>query len=111
MGIRVGICGTGVCRQFHPAVQGAPAGQQVILADLHPSSWRIKRADSTSDTLSSLDALCASNVDAIAIITQHHLHGPRRRGVAQRQGCLFRRQRHHLTRCVPGAAVQETAHL
>jgi len=78
MGIRVGICGTGAfADNFIPLFKAHPQVEQVILADLDPVKLAEKaRRFDIKDTLPSLDALCASDVDAVAIITQHHLHGP-----------------------------------
>ena len=78
MGIRIGVAGTGAHAQHyirlfnaHPLVEG------LVLADLIP-----QRAEETAEefgiqkTAESLDALCDTDVDAIAIMTQRELHGP-----------------------------------
>ena len=78
MGIRIGICGTGAfANSFIPLFKAHPDVDHLVLCDLDAEKLREKstRFD-VPDTYPSLDALCGSEVDAIAIITQHHLHGP-----------------------------------
>ena len=78
MGIRVGVCGTGAfARHFIPLFKAHPAVDQVVLCDLDAEKLR-ENAErfEIPDTCPSLDALCALDVDAVAIITQPHLHGP-----------------------------------
>ena len=78
MGIRLGICGTGTfATDFIPLFKAHPAVDQVILCDLDPAKLDIKaRQFDIPDTCPSLDDLCDTDVDAIAIFTQHHIHGP-----------------------------------
>lgn len=78
MGIRVGICGVGAFAEcFIPLFKHHPHVENVVLADLDERKLDAKCAKfGIGDRCPSLDALCAMNVDAIAIITQHHLHGP-----------------------------------
>lgn len=78
MGIRVGICGTGAfANHFIPLFKAHPAVEQVVLCDLDAEKLGQKAAQfEVAETRSSLDELCASGVDAVALFTQHHLHGP-----------------------------------
>jgi predicted dehydrogenase len=78
MGIRLGICGVGrfsTC--FIPLFKHHPEVENVVLCDLVPEKLeeQSKRFD-CPDTCGSLDELCAMDVDAVALITQQHLHGP-----------------------------------
>lgn len=78
MGIRVGICGVGAFSESSiPLFRVHPGVEQVILCDLDAEKLRSK-ADKFSipQTCASLDDLCRMDVDAIAILTQHWLHGP-----------------------------------
>ncbi len=78
MGIRVGICGAGsFARAFIPLFKHHPQVENVVLCDLDEEKLLSKSEEfEISDLCPSLDDLCAMDVDAIAIITQHHLHGP-----------------------------------
>jgi predicted dehydrogenase len=78
MGIRVGMCGVGVFAEcFIPLFKAHPDVENVVLCDLDAEKLRAKSEKfGIPDTSPSLDDLCARDVDAIAIITQHHLHGP-----------------------------------
>ncbi|MFH1085714.1 MAG: Gfo/Idh/MocA family oxidoreductase, partial [Chloroflexota bacterium] len=78
MSLKIGVCGTG---QFAPSFirlfQAHPQVSEVCIAELFPERralvaerFGIRRAYAT------LDELCASNVDAIALLTQRWLHGP-----------------------------------
>ncbi|MFC1712502.1 Gfo/Idh/MocA family protein [Candidatus Poribacteria bacterium] len=78
MSIRIGICGTGAFAQsFIRLFHAHPLVEEVVLADLIP-----ERVEATAKkfgitrTYTSLDDLCESDVDAIAILTQRQLHGP-----------------------------------
>ncbi len=78
MSIRVGVCGVGsFARCFIPLFKAHPQVENVVLADLDPQklSERCEQFG-IEDRCGSLDELCEMDVDAIAIITQHHLHGP-----------------------------------
>lgn len=78
MGLKIGVVGsTGFASSFIPLIQAHPLVDEVVLAELIPERlqeaaerFNIKR------TFSSLDELCKSDVDAIAIYTNRHLHGP-----------------------------------
>ena len=78
MAIKVGICGTGAfADNFIPLFISHPSVSGVVLCDLDEDKLRQKaKRFGVSETSPSLDELCESDVDAIAIITQHHLHGP-----------------------------------
>jgi predicted dehydrogenase len=78
MGFKIGICGTGgFARNFVPLFKAHPLVTEVVLADLIRERAAEQAAKhGISRVLSSLDALCASDVDAIAIMTQRQLHGP-----------------------------------
>ena len=78
MGIRIGICGVGAfAGSFIPLFKAHPDVENVVLCDLDAEKLASRSEEFViPDTCPSLDALCAMDVDAIAIITQHHLHGP-----------------------------------
>lgn len=78
MTIRTGICGVGVfADSFIPLFKAHPGVENVVLCDLDAEKLAAKCAKfQVEDRCSSLDELCETDVDAIAIITQHHLHGP-----------------------------------
>ena len=78
MGIKVGICGTGAFSDgFVPLFKAHPEVDRVILCDLDAAKLDAKaRRFGIPDTCPSLDDLCQTDVDAIAIFTQHHVHGP-----------------------------------
>jgi predicted dehydrogenase len=78
MGIRVGICGTGAFSTgFIPLFKAHPEVEQVILCDLDSAKLEEKsRRFEIPDTCPSLDDLCEMDLDAVAIFTQHHVHGP-----------------------------------
>lgn len=78
MGLKIGICGIGrFGKLFVQLFNAHPGVEEIVLADSI-----IQRAETTAQqygvkrVLPSLDALCESNVDAIALFTQRHLHGP-----------------------------------
>ncbi|MBM3933424.1 MAG: Gfo/Idh/MocA family oxidoreductase [SAR202 cluster bacterium] len=78
MAIRIGVCGAGAfAQQFIPLFKAHPRVSEVLVADILPD-----RASATAEKfgikrpLSSLDDLCRSDLDAIALFTQRQLHGP-----------------------------------
>jgi predicted dehydrogenase len=78
MAIKVGICGTGAfAASFIPLFKAHPEVSQVTLCDLDDAKLR-QSSDrfGISATCQSLDELCQTDVDAIAIFTQNTLHGP-----------------------------------
>ncbi len=76
--IKVGLCGVGAFADcFIPLFKAHPLVKEIVLCDLVPEKLKSKAERfGVAKTCPSLDALCQSDVDAIAIITQHHLHGP-----------------------------------
>ena len=78
MGIRLGIVGVGAFAQhFIPLFNAHPDVDQVILCDLDAEK-RQSNAEKhgIAQTSPSLDDLCDTAVDAIALFTQNWLHGP-----------------------------------
>ncbi|NQU43345.1 Gfo/Idh/MocA family oxidoreductase [bacterium] len=75
---KIGICGVGTfSRCFVPLFQAHPLTQEVVLADLVPE--RLKEAADAfgvKRTCGSMDELMETDVDAVAIFVQRHLHGP-----------------------------------
>jgi len=78
MGIRLGVCGVGAfAERFIPLFDAHPDVENVMLCDLDKEKLDAKcEKFGIEDRCGSLDELCETDVDAIAIITQHHLHGP-----------------------------------
>lgn len=78
MGIRIGVCGVGAfARHFIPLFKAHPDVENVVLCDLDAQKLDERCFQfEIDDSCGSLDELCEWDVDAIAIITQHHLHGP-----------------------------------
>ena len=77
-GFRVGVAGVGAFADcFIPLFKAHPDVENVVLCDLDAEKLDAKCARfGIPDRCCSLDDLCGMDVDAIAIITQHHLHGP-----------------------------------
>ena len=78
MRIKIGICGVGsFANSFIPLFKAHPQVVEVVLCDLDAVKLK-EKADrfGVSEVCSSLDQLCRTDVDAIALFTQHHLHGP-----------------------------------
>ena len=76
MGLKVGVVGsTGFASAFIRCSRHAPLVRGVVVCDLVPEK---QEADAWHgvETAPSLDALLATDVDAVAIITQPWLHGP-----------------------------------
>lgn len=78
MGIKVGIVGVGMFAQcFIPLFKAHPLVDQVVLCDVDAEKLeKSSREHGIPRTSPSLDDLCATDVDAVAIITQNWLHGP-----------------------------------
>ncbi len=78
MGIRIGVCGTGsFARHFIPLFKAHPEVENVVLCDLDAEKLTTRCEEfGIRDRCGSLDELCDMDVDAVAVITQHHLHGP-----------------------------------
>lgn len=102
--LKIGVCGAGAFAGcFIPLFQAHPSVGEVCLAEVHPErrneqakKFGIQRA------FSSLDELCASDVDAIAIFTQRSLHGP--------QAIQALRAGKHVYCAVPTAATLDQLH-
>jgi predicted dehydrogenase len=78
MGLKIGFCGVGAFADcFIPLFQSHPLVDEVVLADLNADKLKGKSERfGVPKTLSSLDELCASDVDAVAIFSQNWMHGP-----------------------------------
>jgi len=78
MGIIVGILGTGSFAQcFIPLFKAHPLVDELVLCDKIPEKRsENSRKHGVKRCYSSLEELCASDVDSVAIITQHWLHAP-----------------------------------
>ncbi len=78
MGLKIGICGIGRhARQYVPLYKAHPFVDEVVLADLLVDRLAEQAALlGVKRTYASLDELLHSDVDAVAIYTQRHLHGP-----------------------------------
>ncbi|RAP76568.1 Gfo/Idh/MocA family protein [Paenibacillus montanisoli] len=78
MGLKIGVVGAGEFSQcFFAILKAHPLVEEVSLAELIPdrrakaaATYGIKR------TFESLDELLKSDVDAVFLLTQRHLHGP-----------------------------------
>lgn len=78
MGLKIGVVGAGEFSQcFFAILKAHPLVEEVSLAELIPDR-RAKAAVTygLTRTHESLDALCESDVDAVFLLTQRHLHGP-----------------------------------
>jgi predicted dehydrogenase len=78
MGLKVGFCGVGAFADcFIPLFQAHPLVEQVVFADVNTAKLQEKAAKwEVAQTFGSLDELCATDVDAVAIFSQNWLHGP-----------------------------------
>lgn len=78
MTITVGICGVGAFADcFIPLFKAHPEVRRVVLCDLDATKLAQKAEKfSIADTCPSLDELCQSDVDAVAIFSQNTYHGP-----------------------------------
>lgn len=104
MGLTIGVCGTGLfAGSFIPLFQAHPAVDQVCIAELIPE----RRAEMAqrfgiARTYASLEDLCRSDVDAIAILTQRWMHGP--------QAVQALRAGKHVYSAVPAGVTLEELH-
>ena len=75
--IKIGITGAGSFAQsFIPLFKAHPNVTSVALAEVLPERRHDVAAEfQIEDTYESHEALCSSDVDAVAIITQRHMHG------------------------------------
>ena len=101
MGIKVGMCGVGAFADcFIPLFKAHPLVDEVVLCDLDADKLRAKaEAFGIARTSPSLDDLCTTDVDAIAVITQHWMHGP--------QATQALRAGKHVYSAVPSAITME----
>jgi predicted dehydrogenase len=78
MGISIGICGVGAFANcFIPLFKAHPLVDEVVLCDLDADKLKQKSGQfDLPRTCSSLDELCRTDVDAIAIFSQNWAHGP-----------------------------------
>ena len=78
MGLKIGVCGAGsFASSFIPLFAAHPAVSEVRLAEVMPERRRAQAERfGLTQTYASLEELCASDVDAVAIFTQRWLHGP-----------------------------------
>jgi predicted dehydrogenase len=78
MGLKIGICGVGAFADcFIPLFKAHPLVEQVVLCDLDAEKLGAKSARfDLPTTCPSLDELCRTDVDAIALFSQNWLHGP-----------------------------------
>lgn len=76
MSIKLAVVGTGSFAQcFIPLLAAHPLVTEIILADLDAAKlMAAAERFGVARTLPSLDAVCGSDVDAVAIITQHWMH-------------------------------------
>ena len=95
--IRIGICGTGsFAHNFIPLFKAHPLVREVVLCDLDQEKREAAAAAfGVTGTCPSLDALCQSDVDAIALFTQNWMHGP--------QAVQALRSGKHVSSAVPSA--------
>jgi Predicted dehydrogenases and related proteins len=78
MKLKLGVLGAGMfAKSFIPLFMSHPSVEKVVLADVMSERLReVAEKFGVSETYTSLEELCRSDVDAIAIFTQRHLHGP-----------------------------------
>jgi predicted dehydrogenase len=76
--IKLGICGVGAfASKFIPLFKAHPFVRQLTLCDLDAAKLQdVAHRFGIDRTCPSLDALCQTDVDAIAIFSQNWLHGP-----------------------------------
>ncbi len=115
-GLRIGVLGAGsFASSFIPLFKAHPLVAEVRIAERLPERRAAQAARfGVERTYASLDELCASDVDAVAIFTQRWLHGP--------QAVQALRAGKHVYSAVPAAvtldevaalvtAVQETGRI
>jgi len=78
MGLKIGVLGAGLfSSSFIPLFMAHPHVEEVSLAEIVPERLdQVSKKFGITRTFSSFEELCKSDVDAIAIFTQRHLHGP-----------------------------------
>jgi len=103
MSIKIGIVGAGQFAQhFIPLFNAHPQVKSVLLADLDEKKRTAAAAKyGVAATCATLDDVLASDVDAVALFTQHWMHGP--------QAMQALRAGKHVYSAVPCAAsIEET---
>lgn len=78
MGIRIGVVGVGSFAQsLIPLFKAHPLTDELVLCDLDAAKLKENaERHGVTKTCPSLDDLCGTSVDAVAIITQNWLHAP-----------------------------------
>jgi len=78
MGLTIGVCGAGqFATSFIPLFRAHPLVDEVYLAEVLPERRAAQAGRfGITRTFASLDDLCRSDVDAIALFTQRWTHGP-----------------------------------
>ena len=78
MGLKIGVCGAGMfASSFIPLFKAHPDVDEVRIAEVFPERGAEQaRRFGIERVYASLDELCESDVDAIAVFTQRWLHGP-----------------------------------
>ncbi len=78
MGIGIGMVGMGAFgREFVRLFRDHPLVDRLALCDLDSDRLcKASRDFQVAETYDSLDAICASDLDALVIITQHWMHAP-----------------------------------
>jgi predicted dehydrogenase len=101
MSIKVGICGTGAfAKNFIKLFKHHPEVAGITLADLNQDLLReVAGQFETPKTCPSLDELCQSDVDAVAIFTQNDCHAP--------QAIQALRSGKHVYSAVPSAITMD----
>ena len=102
MGIKVGICGAagGFSKAFIPLFQAHPDVDEVYLADLMAEPLAEQAAMfGVEKTFPSLDELCRSDCDCVALFTQRWMHAP--------QAVQALKAGKHVYSAVPAAATLE----
>ena len=106
MGLKIGLCGAGQFgTAFVPVFQRHPQVDEVYLADVVPDRLaREAQRLGVRQTFDSLESLCASDCDCVALFTQRWLHGP--------QAAYALRAGKHVYSAVPaGVTLEELANL
>src|ERR1043166_7855201 len=101
MKLKLGICGVGAFADcFIPLFKAHPLVKEVTLCDLDVTKLKVKsEAFGIAKTCPSLDELCQTDVDAIAIFSQNWAHGP--------QAVQALRAGKHVYSAVPSAITME----
>ena len=78
MGLKIGVLGAGAfASSFIPLFKAHPLVDEVVIAEAFPERRAEQAARfGVARTCGTLDELCQTDVDAIAIFTQRWLHAP-----------------------------------